>query len=113
MRFPFCHGSLQFCIQFVFLGERSLKVSFCRILWRFHDRVAPEEVRGPVRSSPANEYLSHAVQELLGDARVETTMIYTHVVNKDKGGRGVTGPPDRVEQTRPVYGASAIAPATL
>ena len=70
-------------------------------------------MRCPVRASLANEYLSHTVQELLGDASVETTIIYTHVVNKDKGGRGVTSPLDRVEQTRPVYGASAIAPATL
>jgi site-specific recombinase XerD len=33
------------------------------------------------------------VQELLGDSSVETTMIYTHVLNK--GARGVSSPLDR------------------
>ena len=32
------------------------------------------------------------VQELLGHASVETTMIYTHALNR--GGRGVTSPAD-------------------
>jgi hypothetical protein len=35
------------------------------------------------------------VQELLGHASVETTMIYTNVLNK--GGRGVTSPVDSVQ----------------
>jgi site-specific recombinase XerD len=35
------------------------------------------------------------VQELLGHVSVETTMIYTHVMNKV--GRGVTSPLDRLE----------------
>ena len=34
------------------------------------------------------------VPELLGHASVETTMIYTHVLNK--GGRGVTSPLDEM-----------------
>jgi site-specific recombinase XerD len=54
-----------------------------------------------------NGYEIRTVQELLGHQSVETTMIYTHVMNK--GGRGLTSPLDACDVAQPVLKDSSEA----
>ena len=47
-----------------------------------------------INCDPPSRPIIRTVQELLGHKEVETTMIYTHVLNR--GGRGVLSPLDQI-----------------
>jgi site-specific recombinase XerD len=56
--------------------------------------VLPHSVIAPLTRHLEEGYYTRTAQELLGHARVSTTMVYTHVLNR--GPLGVRSPVDRL-----------------